>query len=564
MKRIIYILICMTMLSCSNELDMGPKALLGDDQVGGADNVDGFVTAAYSSLGNDHYDHPFSLWPFGNVRSDDAYKGGSGPADIQDFHFIETFSNVTPNFGELDALWYNYYIAISRANEALNQLALLSEEEYPEKKVREGEMRFLKGYQYFQLKIMFKYIPYIDETVPDSEYENISNVALSNDELWEKIAADFQFAIDNLPVSKTDIGRADKFAAQAMLAKTRLYQAYEQDDDNNVTNINTGKLEEVVSLANEVLNNSPYDLEADFAYNFLPGDYENGKESIFAVQYSTDDGTMHGRLNFGDVLAVPMGLGCCDFHKPSQNLVNAYKTSADGLPEFDTYNQSNLDFAANNVDPRIDHTIATPGHMWKYDQNLLYEESWNRSPDVYGVHASLKENVSPDCPCFVNIDPFYGNSKNRILVRYADVMLWKAEALIELGRQAEALELINRIRERAQASTELLKFANGSYMGNYLVGIYVDGVNCNWTQDFARKALRWERRLEFAMEGSRYFDLVRWGIAKETMDKYFMKEKERISYYEGSSVTKGRDEYLPIPQKQINFSKGLYQQNVGY
>ena len=554
----------MTMLSCSNELDLGPKALLGDDQVGGADNVDGFVTAAYSSLGNDHYDHPFSLWPFGNVRSDDAYKGGSGPADIQDFHFIETFSNVTANFGELDALWYNYYIAISRANEALNQLALLTEDDYLEKKTREGEMRFLRGYHYFQLKIMFKYIPYIDETVPDSEYENISNVAFSNDELWEKIVADFQFAIDNLPVSKTEIGRADKFAAQALLAKTRLYQAYEQDDNNNVTNINTSKLEQVVSLTNEVLNNSPYDLEADFAFNFLPGDYENGKESIFAVQYSTDDGTMHGRLNFGDVLAVPMGLGCCDFHKPSQNLVNAYKTSVDGLPEFDTYNQSDLDFVVNTVDPRIDHTIATPGHIWKYDQNLLYEESWNRSPDVYGVHASLKENVSPDCSCFVNIDPFYGNSKNRILVRYADVMLWKAEALIELGRQAEALELINRIRERAQASTELLKFANGTYMGNYSVGIYVDGINCNWTQDFARKALRWERRLEFAMEGNRYFDLVRWGVAKETMDLYFQEEKARIGYYEGSSVTKGRDEYLPIPQKQINFSKGLYQQNIGY
>ncbi len=560
MKNIFIIIFLAALFSCKKSfLDVTPKAQLSSAQV--ATGTEQLVTAAYASLGNDHYFTPWSLWNYGSVRSGDAYKGGRDESDIQEFYFGEIFVNQRSDLGNLDGQWFQTYVAISRANAALSNLNNVTDASYPAKKTEQAEMRFLRGHWYFQLKILFKYIPYIDENVNTNDYAKISNKALSNDSLWEKIAADFQFAAANLPSTQTQIGRPNKFAAAAYMAKTRLYQAYEQDEAHNVTSINQDKLNQVITYSDQVLG-SGYGLEPDFANNFMFGATENGRESIFAVQYSKDDGTMFGRLDFGDVLATPMGIGCCDFHKPSQNLANAYKTDANGLPMFSGFNSSDLDLSVNSVDPRIDHTIAIPGHNWKYNQNELYQNSWTRTPSVYGYFASLKENVERSN--YIQVGPFYGSAKNRIIIRYADVLLWKAEALIELGRQNEALPLINQLRTRAQSSTSRLKFANGNPESNYNIGTYQPGVNCTWTQDYARQALRWERRLEFAMEGNRFFDLVRWGIADTYLNNYFQVEKTKRAYLKDGLFTKNRDEYLPIPLNQINFSHGLYVQNKGY
>ena len=554
-KHLFGIMLLVITTGCSDFLEIAPSSVLNEEALVTPDNIDGFVTAAYSSLGNDHYDIPFSLWPYGNVRSDDAYKGGSGPNDIQVFHFFEISENIRTDFGELDKFWFNSYIAISRVNRAIRNLNKLSTSEFPLKEKRIAEMKFLRGHFYFMLKIMYKHVPYITEDIPVDDYGTISNRALTNDQLWEAIAADFQAAIGGLPNPQPDLGRATKTAAYAYLAKARLYQAYEQDDNNKVISINPAKLQMVIDASNNVIGHGS--LEPDFANNFLPGSYENGSESIFAIQYTNSDNTLHGRLNFSDVLSTPQGLGCCDFHKPSQNLVNAYKTNGNGIPLFDTYNDANVDYNNLNsvkVDPRLYHTVAIPNLPYKYDNDYIYKKEWVRSPNPYGYYASLKENVSPNCGCIVNLDPFYGNSKNRIQIRYADVLLMRAEALIELGRFNEALPLINQIRNRASQSTALIGYAN-----NLNVKPYIDGVNCTWTQDFARQALRWERRLEFAMEGSRFFDLVRWGIASETLNKYYLEEKEEVEYYGGAKFDSAREEYCPIPQAQINFS-----QNKGY
>lgn len=565
MKNTIHIIAAILLLgltaSCSDYLDNTPSGVLSEDQIITPENVDGFVTAAYSALGNDHYDIPFSLWPYGNVRSDDAYKGGSGPNDIQVFHFMEVSENIRTDFGELDRFWFNTYSAISRVNKALNALNQINEDDFPLKKQRIAEMRFLRGHFYFMLKIMFKYVPHITEDIPVEDYGSVSNRALSNNELWEAIAQDFEAAANNLPENQEQKGRVNNTAAYAYLAKTRLYQAYEQDENHNVITINQEKLQMVLEATQQVIGK--YSLEEDFGYNFLSGTYQNGPESVFAIQFSDNDGTLHGRLNFSDVLSTPQGIGCCDFHKPSQNLVNAYKTTDKGVPMFDNYNTVNVDYKNLDdfkLDPRLYHTVAIPGLPFKYNEDYIYKENWNRSPGTYGYFASLKENVSPDCSCFVNIDPFYGNSKNRIEIRYADVLLFRAEALIELGRQDEALPLINQIRERAAQSTTLIS----DYEKNSVISPYIDGENINWTQENARQALRWERRLEFAMEGNRFFDLVRWGIAAETLNQYYSKEQERIKYYQNAHFDKNKEEYLPIPQAQINFSRGEYKQNTGY
>ena len=255
-------------------------------------------------------------------------------------------------------------------------------------------------------------------------------------------------------------------------------------------------------------------------------------------------------------------LGCCWFHIPSQNLVNSFKTDESGLPMFDAFNENDLDLSSETVDPRLDHTVAQPEKPWKYETSIIYtEDEWASQPGIYGPYSSLKENVSPNCECFERIPPFMSSSKNTILIRFADVLLWKAEALIELGRQGEALPIINQIRQRAINSTELLQYANGAPLSNYNVALY-DG--SAWTQTFARQALRWERRLELAMEGHRFFDLVRWGVAAQEINEYFSAEKSKREYLQSAQFEAGKHEYLPIPQQQINLSNGRYLQNKGY
>ncbi|MFW9598126.1 MAG: RagB/SusD family nutrient uptake outer membrane protein, partial [Paludibacter sp.] len=262
MKKLIYIIAITTLFSCSDFLDVAPKGVLSEAQVSNASVVDNTVNAAYASLGNDHYDTPFSLWPYGNVRSGDAYKGGRDEGDIQAFYFLETFKNVRTDMGELDGLWFKMYVGVSRANSSLRVLNALNEANFSLKKVRQAEVRFLRAHFYFQLKILFKYIPFIDENVAIADYATVSNRALSNDQLWDKIAEDFQFAVDNLPATQTEIGRANKAAALAYLAKTKLYQAYEQDEQKNVTVINKTKLQQVVDLINAIP--STYGLDSDF------------------------------------------------------------------------------------------------------------------------------------------------------------------------------------------------------------------------------------------------------------------------------------------------------------
>lgn len=565
MKKVLlsFFLLTLLVVGCKKEIDIAPLGVLSPEQVANPENIDKFVIAAYAPMGNGDINVSFSIWQYGDVRSDDAYKGGRDEGDGQEFHFMETFANLRPEAWPIDGLWYRIYVAIGRANIALNYLNQIDAAKYPLKAARQGEMRFLRGYYYFLLKQLFNRIPYIDETVAQDEYKNISNTALTSEAVWEKIAADFQFAADNLPVKQTDVGRPAKAAAFGFLAKTKLFQAYKQDERYNVTGIDQQKLQEVVAAADKAMNGG-FRLETDYANNFLPGSFENGPESMFAIQYSQEDGTLYGRLNYGDALSVPQGLGCCDFHKPSQNFVNAFRTDANGLPLLDDFNARDINPSADNVDPRLNHTVGMPEFNWKYEPKHVYKESWNRNPGVYGVYASMKENVSPDCDCFVQTPPFFPNSKNKILLRYAEVLLMKAEALIELGRQDEALPLINQVRTRAAQSTGLLKTAGGTPEAKYKVSTYQPGVNINWTQETARKALRFERRLELGQEAQRFFDLVRWGIAAETLNAYFNTEKTKRPFLNGAFFTKNKHEYLPIPQNQLNFSRGVYKQNPGY
>lgn len=451
------------------------------------------------------------------------------------------------------------FIRGARANAALKSLDGMDANTYPQKNERIGEMRFLRGHYMFLLKVMFKHIVYVDETIPTSDYTKISNRQYTNDQLWQKIADDFKFAYDHLPDTQVEKGRPTQAAASAYLAKVMLYKAYRQNEKNEVIEINEDDLKAVITYTdNAIMTAGGFGLEEDFAYNFLP-QYENGKESIWAVQYSQDDNTMYGNLNFGNELTAPQFFGCCDFQKPSQNLVNAFRTE-NGRPMFDTYNEKDNYDVQGNYDPRLFHTVAIPGFPYKYNVNYIFDKTWTRNEqEYYGLYSSLKENVDPDCSCLKKVNsPFVANSMNRIVLRYADVVLMRAEALIQLNRLSEALPLVNEIRNRAARSTTLVF----DYGASFKVEPYT---MAEWTdRDIAMRDLKWERRLELALEGSRFFDLVRWGDAAKVMNQYYASEASRRSYYSDANFTAGKNEYLPIPQKQINYSGGLYQQNNGW
>jgi len=253
--------------------------------------------------------------------------------------------------------------------------------------------------------------------------------------------------------------------------------------------------------------------------------------------------------------------GCCGFHAASQNLVNAHTTDASGLPNFTTFNTSIANLATATVDPRLDHTVGIDGHPYKYDPTKPFSNSWVRDPGVYGNFHTMRNQQSAASSSYFKNGPFMGTAKNYDVLRYDDILLMQAEAYIELGQQSNALSLINQIRARAAASTGRLKKSDGSFASNYNTKQYpVAG----WTQAYARQALQWERRLEFATEGARFFDLVRWGIAAQTLNAYITVEKTRRSFLSSAVFTAGRDEYLPIPQSEITFTNGLYKQNPGY
>ncbi|MCP9745864.1 RagB/SusD family nutrient uptake outer membrane protein [Lacihabitans sp. CS3-21] len=550
--------------SCENVLEYTPKGVLSSSDLTSATAVDGLVTSAYAAIGNGDMIGPiYSMWAYGSVRSDDAYKGGGGTGDVGEIDALEHYNLVTPTMGAfVTRTWQNLFKSISRANVAIRAVNNLDETSFPIKKVRLGELKFLRAHSYFTMKLLYKNIPIFDETASEEDILKVSNT-LSNDESWNKIAADFQFAIDNLPTNQAEMGRANKYAAQAYLAKLRLFQAYEQDATHKVTNINKSRLQEVITLTQSVISSGKYRLSNDIGDNFLP-ETENGPESIFAIQFTVNDGTTAGRMSYEDGLNYPHGApqyGCCGFHAGSQNLVNAHTTDANGWPNFDTFNETNADLSKQMVDPRLDHTVGIDGRVYKYDNTKLFSNSWVRDPGVYGNFHTMRFQQLASSGSYFKLGPFMGTAKNYDILRFDDILLIQAEAYIQLGEQDKALSLINQVRERAAKSTGRLKKSDGSFSSTYNVKPYS---SIGWTKDFAFKALQWERRLEFATEGPRFFDLVRWGIAESTLNKYIEKEKSRRTFLATAKFTAGRDEYLPIPQAEITFTNGLYKQNPGY
>jgi len=603
-KNILLGFICCAGLVACNEkefLDLPPQASLDNASLTTSEGIGYLINAAYAALAGPNVtfgamNSPVNHWIEGELHSDNAYKGGGGPSDNTNMHMIET-NAIDASHSMLNNWWQALYQSIRRTNMALEALNNLSAAEVPEYDYLKAEMRVLRAHYYFELSRHFNKIAWIDETTPEEEYSTIRNDEYTRDEILGMIAQELEEAAQALPDSFQDLGRANKWVAKAYAAKVYLYKAYRQDPNTNaVTSVNTEDLNKVVSLTGEVIASGKYDLFDDFQQLDIV-EYENGKESIWAVQYSMNDGaTMSlpwaysaiGHVNWSALLNTPKGPYNGDnFFWASQDLVNAYKT-VNGLPMLDgsfqnedydevvetvngdtkIYTNTNID---HPVDPRLDFTVGRLNVRWKTYEVEPVTETWYRDFNSYGYHIIKRFLVSPDSGHLATTYPWGNSGLNYQIIRYASVLLWRAEALVELGRQDEARPLINQIRARAKNSPYVTAWGDKTrfpqavdidgYAAKYEIEEYpADG----WTQDYARQAVRFETRLELALEGERFFDLVRWGIMADTMNRYVEVEKDKRVYYEGVSFKAGRDEYFPIPVTQYNLSGGLYVQNPGY
>lgn len=584
LKNIFTVAVVSVALSaCSDSfLKNEPQGPLSEANMNDPEAVELLVNGAYATFGcryadsNDPHLFPLTNWSYGEVRADNAYKGGGGETDLWEVHDMET-AKIQPNNGFLDGKWFNLYCGISRCNSAIRSLNKVDETIIKEKKIRIAEVRVIRNHWYFELVRLFNRIPYMEIDLPEIEYPTVRNDVFTREQHLARIAADLLDAANDLPDNQPEAGRINRRAAIAYAAKVKLYQAYEQDPETNaVVNIDKKLLQEVVDLIDSLQG---YDLLADFQQLDML-EYENGVESVLAVQFSKDDGSGSvGRVNWSMLLNSMTGPGCPwqgdGFFLPSQDLINAYQTDANGIPVFDYqqkpdygkvvfdnnggYSLANID---GNVDPRLDFVTGRPTIRYK-----TYTERpcglWVRNSDAYGYNNTKRFWLSPESPDATQGWPWGASALNWQIIRYADLLLYKAEALIEIGGNGldQARQLINRVRQRAMESQYVKDFENpAKYAANYKIGLYPA---TGWTQDYARQALRTEMRLEKAMEGERFFDLVRWGIAKETMNNYFRAEMDNRIYYQNVTFDAG-EEYFPVPVAQYNFSGGIYVQNPGY
>ena len=571
MKKINYIIGAFCLMagftSCESFLDEHiPQGTLSDEQVKTPENAEAMVVSAYAIFTTaEDINSSVSMWNF-DVRSDDAYKGGSGTSDGDVFHQLEVQQGVLTTNWNINDIWVRLYNSLSRVNSAI---ALLNVSDFGLKQQRLAEMKFLRAYGHFLLKRLFKNIPFVvNEQLTYDEYNELSNTTYNNDEGWQLIIDDLMEAYNSLPETQEEKGRPTKAAAAAFLAKVYLYKAYRQDDpqSNQVTSISQQDLEKVIEFTNPALYRN-YGLESDIHNNFRPEEqYENGVESLWAIQYSRNDGSTYGNLNWSYGLIPPNIPGAtdggCDFYKPSQNLVNAYRTGADGLPLLSSFNEKDYDMASDNADPRLFLTVGMPGLPYMFNRNFMMERTsiWSRSNGLYGYNVSLKQNVDPALiDQYLIKGSYWASSMNRIVFRYADVLLMRAEAYAQLGNTEQAIQLVNQIRSRAATSTQMI----ANYPNTYGVKIYITNYKGSYSKEEAVNIVKMERRLEFGMECERFFDLVRWGDASTVLNKYYAEEIDNCAIYREAKFTANKDEYLPIPFAQISASNGHYTQNIG-
>jgi hypothetical protein len=591
MKKVLLLTLIMAVVgsfySCSKSFfDLPPQGRASIDQLSNKNGVTALLIGAYSLLdgvgaGNTGRQSTISNYVFGGIASDDAVKG-TDAGDQPEQSFIEQYSWLADNSYFLGKFQHTYD-GVARCNEVIQIVTSKAVVDMTDAEKTQviAEARFLRAHYHFEGKKMWNMIPYIDETIYNRDDPNSTKIPNSTD-IWPKIEADLDFAAKNLPAVQSQKGRASKWAALSYLAKAYVFQK---------------KWAQAKPILEDILNNSGKKLVSNYHDNYRTIT-NNNAESIFEVEFSVNDGTTGNNGNAGDNLNWPYsstapGRGCCGFYQPSQNLVNAFQTDATGLPMIgasadgsaDTYSKvdlpndqginANTAFTLDKsipVDPRLDWTVGRRGVSF-LDWGPMPGASWIRDQAYAGPYTGKKwmyylgeESSSTHSTSRRSVN------NNYRLFKLSHVILWLAECEVELGSLTTAEGYVNRIRNRAKTGSVQDATVNNK-VEPYPVGTFLAK-----GAEYARNAVRMETRLEFAMEGHRFFDLVRWGIAEKVLNRYAQEESVpgtepsgrkfgKRTYMAGKIFTP-KNNFYPLPQDEILSSqkdgKPTLVQNPGY
>ncbi|SFF68341.1 Starch-binding associating with outer membrane [Salegentibacter agarivorans] len=571
--------ILLMMNACDKDfLEKNPKGTVNENNLVNEDGIKALLIATYAVL--DGYvsgENPSGNqgeasginWVWGDVPSDDIHRGDH-PGGWTQINDIERYE-VRPDNEWLTGAWGVNYEGVSRANDVLKALENAGETLPTEKaKQIEAEAKFLRAWYHFQLRIKFEKIPYITE--------NVDPLTVSNDrEVWDEIEADLQYSITNLNPAPDELGRASKWAAKAFMARVHLFQ-------NEFT--------EAKPLLDDIINNGPFQLESHF-YNNFDEEHQNNGESIFEIQYSVNDGAGVDNSGIDHQTLYPRGpdVGlCCAYSAPTFDLFNAFKVNEEGLPMLDNFRDNllledygildteNFTPTDHYLDPRVDWTIGRRGIPF-LDWGPMSGSDWmqdqlNMGPFLNKKIMFYKENLGE-----ISTQSSYWasgvNGNNFRVLRLGHVLMWRAEVAVEENDLATALSLVNQIRQRAADDVVMGKVTNTKFgsddqievdptkpAANYKLSLYPSFPS----QEYARKAVRFEMRLEFALEGMRFYDLVRWGTAESTLNTYLSKELEngRLPWLNGAVFNAEQDDHWPIPQVQIDLQNGVLTQDPAY
>jgi hypothetical protein len=562
-------------------------------------------------------------WIYGTVAGGEAYKGSVGGDQAPILTIARMEQN--PSVGFFDTLWKARYAGISRANTTLSRLAEVEDLSEQERTRIEAEARFLRVHFYFELKRNFGNVPWVDETTEDF---NQPNMGEGHPNVWTRIEEDFQFSKDNLPEQQAEVGRINKWAAAAYLGKTYLYQEKWEAAET--------EFDEVIAQGVNS-DGVPYALTPAYQDMFNPATENNSGTVFAIQNTGPNGSGGNQISRSGATLNYPHGgaspFGCCGFYQPSQWFVNSFRTGGDGLPTFDRSAgqpvKSDMGVGANEsfslgtqtLDPRLDWTVGrrgVPYHDWRPHPGAL----WVREQATGGPYAPKKHIWRRSQNGSLGSTSQSSSGVNYKVIRFADVLLMAAEVKAELGKLDVARQYVNDVRRRADnpesevtnalneafaaavvdSETAMLETDVGEF--DWVVRTDTDpnstfvflggdsGDLSNWDQytlpDYnvdpypssafsttaeALERIRFERILELGMEGHRFYDLVRWGIADRQLDAYYSFEGSSAGGYaknnlQGGDFTPNKNEIYPIPQRQIDLSseggEPVLEQNPGY
>jgi hypothetical protein len=571
--------------ACSESfLTINPQAALSASSLNTQAGVDAALLGVYAMLDGYNIDNN-NTWPadpvnwiMGSITTDDAVKGseqGDGPENTQ----LELYQWTTTNV-QLDAKYVPMYEGVARANNTINLLKATTGLAQSSSDNVMGQALFLRAHFHFELYKVFGAIIVANED--DAAQGNFKKTNEATPEAaLALIVADMEKAVSLLPTTQSQVGRVTQRAAQAYLGKLYMYQ------------LQFAKAETALQAAITGVALAPCQRDL-FTYST-----ENSPEALFSVQMSLSNKDQARNSNWLNQLANPVGggFGCCGFHQPKQNLVNAFKTDATGLPLLDTFNNTDVDFTTDNVDPRLDLVVGRDGvPYWDW---AIHDKSFIRSRSYSGPYSPKK--LQPYSTSPIVSGGWNGAANNGVnvpVIRLADAMLLLAEAEVELGKLDAAQTLVNQVRARAGncAQGGFIKGGAASVMttnlsdpaitwAKYKVSQYPPLAFTTGGAAYARKAVRFERRLELAMEGHRLFDLRRWddmtpGYFKSVIDAAYAHEAccgktgidqisgARNSYYTGAVPVGPQHRWYPFPFVEIQLSTAngapTLKQNPGY